>query len=67
MESLIELLIKLAVGVSLTALTALIVQFLWNNCLIGAVDGVHDITWLQSWGIVILTRFLIRGIEVNPK
>ena len=33
---------------------------LWNGCLVGAVDGVHEITWLQAWGISILFNFLFK-------
>ena len=36
------------------------VYLLWNGCLIGAVDGVHEITWLQAWGLMILFSFLFK-------
>jgi hypothetical protein len=31
---------------------------LWNGCLVGAVDGVREITWLQAWGISALIGLL---------
>jgi hypothetical protein len=34
---------------------------LWNGCLIGAVDGVYEITWLQAWGLSLLSGFLFRS------
>ena len=36
------------------------VMMLWNGCLIGAVDGVHEVTWLQAWGINILIGIMFK-------
>jgi hypothetical protein len=36
------------------------VWMLWNGCLVGAVNGVNEITWLQAWGISILCGFLFK-------
>jgi hypothetical protein len=41
-------------------LLALPAMWLWNNALVGAVDGVHEIGWLQAWGISILCNFLFK-------
>lgn len=35
-------------------------MLLWNGCLVGAVDGVHEITWLQAWGLIILFGILFK-------
>jgi hypothetical protein len=37
------------------------VMFLWNNCLIDAVDGLHEIGWFQAWGISALFGFLFKS------
>lgn len=37
------------------------VMLLWNGCLVGAVSGVTEITWLQSWGILILSNCLFKS------
>jgi multidrug efflux pump subunit AcrB len=37
------------------------VLLLWNVCLVGAVSGVHEITWLQAWGINVLCGFLFQS------
>ena len=37
------------------------VMALWNGCLVGAIDGVHQITWLQAWGLSILCSFLFKS------
>lgn len=34
------------------------VLMLWNGCLVGAVDGVQEITWLQAWGLQFLFNLL---------
>ena len=37
------------------------VYMLWNGCLVGAVRGVNEVTWLQAWGL----NFLF-GLMFNP-
>jgi hypothetical protein len=37
------------------------VMMLWNGCLVDAVDGVKEITWLQGWGISILSGILFKS------
>ncbi len=37
------------------------VYMLWNGCLVSAIDGVNEITWLQAWGIAILCGFLFNS------
>ena len=36
-------------------------MLLWNGCLVGAIDGVREVTWLQMWGIGILTSVLFKS------
>jgi hypothetical protein len=36
------------------------VYMLWNGCLVGAIVGVSEVTWLQAWGITILCGFLFK-------
>jgi hypothetical protein len=42
------------------------VYMLWNGCLVGAVAGVSEVTWLQAWGISILCGLLFKT-TVNSK
>ena len=37
------------------------VYMLWNGCLVGAVAGVAQITWLQAWGLMILSGFMFKS------
>ena len=30
------------------------VYMLWNGCLVDAVTGVKEVTWLQAWGLNVL-------------
>jgi len=36
------------------------VMLLWNGCLVGAIESVKAITWLQGWGIMILFGILFK-------
>lgn len=36
------------------------VYMLWNGCLVDAVTGVNEVTWLQAWGIVVLSGLLFK-------
>lgn len=51
----------IAAGLLLSFLLSWPVMWLWNNCLIGAVDGVHEISWTQAWGISALTSILFKS------
>lgn len=37
------------------------VYMLWNLCLVGAVSGVNEVTWLQAWGIAALMGMLFKS------
>jgi len=37
------------------------VMMLWNLCLVGAVDGVKEVTWLQAWGHQFLVGLLFNS------
>ena len=50
----------IAVFILFSFILAWPVMALWNGCLVGAVDGVHQITWLQAWGLSILCSFLFK-------
>lgn len=58
-------------GVAVIAVSFLLswpVYMLWNGCLVGAIDGVKEVTWLQAWGISILAGFLFKeSTEVEFK
>lgn len=37
------------------------VMLLWNGCLVGAVDGVKEVGWLQTWGLIVLCGVLFKS------
>mgnify|MGYP003330929449 CR=1 FL=1 len=43
------------------------VYLLWNGCLVSAIDGVREVSWIQAWGIMILAALLIKNVEVKSK
>lgn len=49
----------------LAMLLALPIQFLWNNCLVGAVNNVNEIGFWQALGINILTSVLFKNSNIN--
>ena len=57
------------VGAVFTALAGLLllsfllswpVYMLWNGCLVGAVAGANEVSWLQAWGLNILCGMLFK-------
>jgi len=44
--------------VTLSFLLSWPVMVLWNECLVPAVQGINEVTWLQAWGLSMLTGFL---------
>ena len=36
------------------------IMWLWNGCAVPAISGLHEIGWLQAWGLSILSAFLIK-------
>jgi hypothetical protein len=45
-------------GIALSFLLSWPVMVLWNNCFVPAVQGINEVTWLQAWGLSVLTGFL---------
>jgi len=56
----------LAIAVGLSFLLSWPLYMLWNGCLVNAVSGVKEITWMQAWGINILAGILFKT-TVNTK
>lgn len=54
----VVVLVMVALGLSF--LLSWPVMWLWNNALVGAIDGVREISWLQAWGISVLSNFLFK-------
>lgn len=53
--------------VVLTLIFAWPVQWLWNNALVGAIDGVNPISFWQALGINVLVSFLFGSKSSTSK
>lgn len=43
-------------------------MYLWNNCLVGSIDGINQISFLQTWGIYILIQWLTsKPVSIKSK
>jgi len=65
MEKIVVIVGAVVLGlVGLLALSFLLswpVYMLWNGCLVGAVAGVGEVSWLQAWGLTVLCGFLFKS------
>ena len=48
-------------------LMALPTMWLWNDCLVPAVDGTHEIGFLQALGLNFLFSILFKSTNSNKK
>lgn len=60
MEVFTVLVAVVALIIAVGLLFSLPVMLLWNGCLVGAISGVNEITWLQAWGILVLCGLLFK-------
>jgi hypothetical protein len=67
MDKFIVILFAIAGALLVSFLFSLPVMLLWNGCLADAIAGVREITWLQAWGISILTGILFKETSVSFK
>lgn len=58
-----EVVLGLAVVIVLGLLLSLPVMLLWNGCIVGTIVGIGEISWLQAWGILILSNMLFKGVK----
>lgn len=67
MDKFIIVLLAIAASLLFCFLMAWPAMMLWNSCLVDAVPGVKEITWMQGWGIMILTSILFKESSVSLK
>lgn len=60
MKILLALVSIVGLVIALGLLFSLPVMWLWNGCLVGAIDGVREVTWLQAWGLNVLFGILFK-------
>ena len=65
MHVIVAVALVLVLAVFIGLLFSLPVMLLWNGCLVGAIAGVNEITWLQAWGILVLCGLLFKSSDVK--
>lgn len=58
MEKLLIILGGIAFLVFISFLFSWPVFMLWNGCLVDAIEGVNEVTWMQAWGLNLLFGLL---------
>jgi hypothetical protein len=70
MEKAIAIIIASVVAIAMAVFMSFVLSWplymLWNGCLVGAVRGVNEVTWLQAWGLSILFGLMFKT-TVNTK
>ena len=65
MEKIVVIVGAIVVGVASILLLSFLlswpVYMLWNGCLVGAIAGVSEVSWLQAWGLTVLCGFLFKS------
>ena len=52
--------VALPMAVFISFILSWLVYMLWNGCLVGAIRGVNEVTWLQAWGLGILFGLMFK-------
>lgn len=60
MELLIRFLSVLIVGIVVGAIVSYPVMLLWNSCLVPAVPGIKEVSWIQAWGIMLMGQLMFQ-------
>jgi hypothetical protein len=66
-EAFITIISALAFLVFLSFLLSWPVFMLWNGCLVDAIEGVKEVTWMQAWGLNLLSGILFKATVKNNK
>ena len=53
--------IMLVFGMILQLILAWPLMILWNDALVPAISGVHEIGWLQAWFLQVVAALLFRS------
>ena len=67
MEKLVALILAIGIVLITAVVLAWPTQWLWNNALIGAIDGLNPIGFWQALGINVLCGILFRNSTTTSK
>lgn len=66
MERISDFVALLITSIVIDLILAIPVMLLWNGVLVHAVSGVQELTYLESWGMIVLTEILFK-VRTSPK
>jgi len=65
MDKVLATFVAVIVGIGLLVLISFLMSWpvyvLWNGALVGAINCINEITWLQAWGISVLFGMLFKN------
>ena len=67
MEKLVVLVGGIGIIVFISFVLSWPVYMLWNGCLVDAVEGVKEVTWLQAWGLNMLFGIMFKPTSSSTK
>ena len=67
MDNVFAIVGSLAGSLFLSFLLSWPVYMLWNGCLVDAVEGAKQVTWLQAWGLNILFGIIFNAGSSHKK
>jgi len=59
LEKIKTIILATSLIIAISILYAVPIVFLWNKCLVGTIDGVHEIDFWKALGLAILFNFLM--------
>jgi hypothetical protein len=65
MRKIVEAVLFGAVVFAFSLFLGAVVQQLWNFSLVGAINGVNEISLWQGWGIVTLVQLFLTKLDWN--
>jgi hypothetical protein len=65
MPIVLGIIVVVVMVIAIGLLFSLPVMLLWNGCLVGAITGVNEISWLQAWGILVLAGLLFKSSDAS--
>jgi hypothetical protein len=65
-ENIMKFVVTVVLGAIFQLVLAWPLMLLWNIALVPAIDGVHQIDWIQAWLIMLIASLLFRS-EINFK
>jgi hypothetical protein len=58
LEKITTILLATSLLIAVSILYAVPIVLLWNSCLVGTIDGVHEINFWKALGLTILLNLL---------